>query len=320
MLYRNLPSLETQISAMCLGTMTFGGQTDEAESLRIVDCALDRGVNFLDTANIYTGGESERILGKALQGRRDRVVLASKTGGPVKGLGPSLGAQRIQDSVEDSLRRLHTDYLDILYLHFPDHKTPPAEYVTACTELIRSGKIRHYGISNFSAWECCEMTCLARELGAIGPCVSENVYSLINRGVEDELIPYLSSHNMGLTAFNPLAGGLLTGKHSRDHYTENTRFALKKGYAQRYWNDRNFDAIDLLKRIAAEEGMTMVELSFQWLLSRPGLTSVICGVSKLSQFQENATYFGDTHLRPEAAQRCEEAWHMIAGQYFHYHR
>lgn len=320
MLYRKLPSVETMVSALCLGTMTFGGQTQERESTRIVEYALDHGVNFLDTANIYNGGESERILGKALRGKRHHVILASKTGGPVNGMGPSLEKERILSSVEDSLRRLQTDYLDILYLHFPDKKTPPEAYIETCTELIASGRICRYGLSNFSAWQCCEIYYKAREMGAAAPCVSENVYSLINRGIEDELLPYLRSHNVGLTAFNPLAGGLLTGKHRRDQYTEGTRFALEQGYVRRYWNDLNFDAIDRLKQTAEEANLCLTELALRWLLHVEGLTSVICGASKLEQIQENIGYFREEALDSRCIDGCEAAWELISGHYFNYHR
>lgn len=322
MQYRPLPSTGLKVSPLCLGTMTFGGQTSEEDSLKILEYALDQGINFIDTANIYTQGESERIVGKALEGRRQDVILATKTGGP-RGKGPNQsGLSRVQilRSVEESLRRLRTDYIDILYLHFPDETTPQEEYLQTVSDLIHSGKVRYFGISNFSAWQCCELLYKAKAMGCIAPCVSESVYSVINRGIENELAPFLRAHDWGLTVFNPLAGGLLTGKHSRDHYTEGTRFALEKGYAMRYWNDKNFDAVDVLKKLAAENGMTMAELSFRWLLSKPHVTSIICGVSRLSQLQENVGYFGAAPMAPALVQACDGVWPMISGSYFNYHR
>lgn len=322
MQYRYLASTGLTVSELCLGTMTFGGQTPEADSLNIVSCALDHGVNFIDTANIYTQGQSETILGKALKNRRQEVVLATKTGGPMGKLPNQSGLSRRQiiQSVEDSLRRLQTDYIDILYYHFPDPHTAAEEILETAAELVRSGKIRYFGISNFSAWQCCELLYQAKAMGGIAPCVSESVYSVINRGIEDELAPFLVSHNMGLTVFNPLAGGLLTGKHNRERYTDGTRFALEKGYAMRYWNDRNFDAVDVLKKLAEAHGCTMVELSYRWLLSRPWVTSIICGVSKLSQIQENVTYFDGKPMPAELVSQCDEVWPMIHGSYFNYHR
>ena len=322
MQYRLLQSTGLQVSSLCLGTMTFGNQTSEEDSLKIMAYALDQGINFIDTANIYTQGESERIVGKALEGKRDDVILATKTGGPMgtKRNHSGLSRRQIIQSVEESLRRLRTDYIDILYYHFPDDNTPQEEYLETATHLIHSGKVRYYGISNFSAWQYCELLYKAKAMGFIPPCVSESVYSLINRGIENELAPFLEAHKMGLTVFNPLAGGLLTGKHSREHYTEGTRFALEKGYAMRYWNDKNFDAVDELKKIAVENGMTMVELSYKWLLSKPYVTSVICGVSKLSQLQENVSYFDSEPLAPETVKKCDAAWSIISGDYFNYHR
>ncbi len=322
MQYRHLPSTGLKVSEICLGTMTFGGQTNAEDSKSIIAYALDAGINFIDTANIYTQGESERILGEALGARRGEVVLATKTGGPASRNinGSGLSRRQIVSSVEDSLKRLKTDYIDILYLHFPDKLTPAEEYIDAVTTLIRSGKLRYWGVSNFSTWQCCRIMHLAKEMGAIAPCVTQNVYSLINRGLEDELAPFLQEYKMGLAVFNPLAGGLLTGKHSRERYTEGTRFALEKGYAMRYWNDRNFDAVDTLKSVAEENGMTLVELSYKWLLSQSWVTSVIGGVSKLSQLEENVTYSTPDSLSPEIVQQCDAAWTMIRGEYFNYHR
>lgn len=322
MQYVPLPSTGLKVSRICLGTMTFGGQTSAEDSREIIASALDHGINFIDTANIYTKGESEKILGQSLGARRADVILATKTGGPAgkKPNGSGLSRRQILTSVEDSLRRLNTDYIDLLYLHFPDKLTPPEEYIDTVTTLIRDGKIRYWGISNFSAWQCCELVHLSKQMGSIRPVVTENVYSVINRGIEDELVPFLTKYNMGLTVFNPLAGGLLTGKHDRNHYTEGTRFALEKGYATRYWNNQNFDAIDVLKDVAAESGMTMVELSYKWLMSKPWVTSILCGVSKLSQLEENVTYSTETPLSSEIIAKCDSVWPMIHGNYFNYHR
>ena len=321
MKYTYIPSTGLQVSRICLGTMTFGGQTSRADSEKIIACALDHGINFIDTANIYTKGESESILGHCLGERRGDVVLATKTGGPTSRIPNHSGLSRSQliRSVEDSLKRLRTDYIDLLYLHFPDRNTPAEEYIDTVTSLIRSGKIRYWGISNFSAWQCCDIVHKARQMNAVIPCVTENVYSLINRGIEDEMVPFLNHFSMGLTVFNPLAGGLLTGKHSKDHFTEGTRFSLERGYATRYWNDQNFDAVEHLKEIAKENEMSMIELSYRWLLSRKWVTSIICGVSKLEQLEENMQYCGEEPLRPEIIENCENAWNLIHGSYFNYH-
>ena len=322
MKYAYLPSTGLQVSQICLGTMTFGGQTSASDSEKIIAYALDNGVNFIDTANIYTKGESESIIGQSLGNRRKDVILATKTGGPTARIPNSSGLSRRQivNSVEDSLKRLNPDYIDLLYLHFPDRNTPSEEYIDTATSLIRSGKLRYWGVSNFSAWQCCDIVHKAKQMNAIAPCVTENVYSLINRGIEDELVPFLHQFPMGLTAFNPLAGGLLTGKHNKEKYTQGTRFDLERGYAMRYWNDQNFEAVEFLKKIARENDMTMVELSYRWLLSQPWVTSIICGVSKLEQLQENLNYCGEKPLPADILEKCGKAWAMIHGSYFNYHR
>ena len=322
MKYTNLPSTGLQVSQICLGTMTFGGQTSAADSESIIAYALDHGVNFIDTANIYAKGESEAILGRSLGTRRKDVILATKTGGPTARIPNSSGLSRRQIifSVEDSLKRLNTDYIDLLYLHFPDKNTPAEEYIDTVSCLIRAGKVRYWGISNFSAWQCCDILHTAKQMNAIAPCITENVYSLINRGIEDELVPFLNHFPMGLAAFNPLAGGLLTGKHRKEKFTEGTRFELEHGYALRYWNDQNFEAVEFLKKIALENDMTMVELSYRWLFSQRWVTSIICGVSKLAQLQENLSYCTDAPLSADVLEKCKTAWAMIHGNYFNYHR
>ena len=322
MQYKYLSSTGIKVSSLCLGTMTFGGQADAAESHRIIDCALDNGVNFIDTANIYTQGMSESIIGESLGSRRSSVVLATKTGGPT-GRAPNqsgLSRKQIIQSVEDSLRRLKTDYIDLLYLHFPDHSTTSEEVIETMTYLLMCGKIRYYGISNFSAWHCCEMVHQANAMGAVPPCATEDVYSIINRGIENELVSFLLAYGMSLTVFNPLAGGLLTGKHSRETYTQGTRFALEKGYADRYWNDRNFDAVDALRAVAAQAGIPMAGLAYKWLLSKPWVSSVIGGVSRLSQLEENLTYFSTPPLDDDVLAACDAVWSGIGGSYFNYHR
>ena len=319
---RNISGTGLAVSRMCLGTMTFGGQTAEPEALRIIDSAIERGVNFFDTANIYTGGESERILGKALQGRREGVVIATKAGGPAR-RGPNgsgLGRVNILRSLDESLKRLDTDYVDLYYLHFHDHATPAAEMVETMTGLVRSGKVRYWGVSNFAAWELCELVHLARETGGVPPVVTQSVYNPLTRGAEDELIPFLRAYGLGMTVFNPLAGGLLTGKHSREKAAEGSRMATDRGYALRYWNERNFDAVDILAAAAAELGISLVELCFRWHLGNPRVDAVISGVSSLAQFAENVGYFDAEPLPAETLAACDRAWALIRGSWFNYHR
>lgn len=325
MYYNNIKGSGLNVSKLCLGTMTFGGQTDEETSLRIMDFAVDNGVNFFDTADIYTGGISEQIVGKALEGKRENVVIATKVSGsktrPPKPNGSGLGRKHIITNLEDSLKSLRTDYVDLLYLHFPDPTTPVEEVIETMTELIRSGKIRYYGLSNYSAWQCCQFIHTAKEMNAIAPIVTESVYNLITRGLDDEMAPFLSQYKMGLSVYNPIAAGLLTGKHKGTTPNEGTRFALEKGYAMRYWNGQNLDAVSELTKIAEEAGMGLLEFSLVWLTNRPVVDSIIMGVSKYEQLVENVSYFNERKsLTAETMQKCDEIWNSIKGSYYSYHR
>ena len=328
MQYTNIKSTGLSVSRFCLGTMTFGGQTDSKAATDIIDYAYDNGVNFFDTANVYTNGESEKIVGAALKKKRDNVVIATKVFAPAykdkngKMLpnGGGLGRKHVLRSIEDSLKRLQTDYIDLFYLHFPDPATPAEELVETMTQLVRSGKIRYYGLSNFSAWQFCDMIHIAKENGLIAPCVTETVYNPLTRGADDEMIPFLTKHGLGMTVFNPIAGGLLTGKHNKDKLTENTRFALEKGYAQRYWKDDNFDAVDKLKEIAAGLDISLLEMVFRWHISNPAIDSVIVGASKLEQVKQNIAIFDSEPLSTETMKQFDEVWDKLKGSYFNYHR
>lgn len=307
MQYTNLKSTGLTVSKLCLGTMTFGDQADLRESGRILGCCLDSGVNFIDTADIYCRGESERILGTLLQGQRSQVVLASKAGGPsCPGKnGSGLSRKHILETVEGSLKRLQTDYLDILYLHFPDQRTPVEEVIRTMDQLIADGKIRYYGVSNFSAWQCCEMELTAKQLCAQRPVVTQNPYNLLTRGMEEELLPFVKKHRFGLTVFNPLAGGLLTGKHQRGKPAQDSRFTREPGYVARYWKDANFDAIELLTQAANENGMSLLELSLRWLNAQKPVDSILCGASKESQMRENLPFFDKGDLDSTLLDKCD---------------
>jgi aryl-alcohol dehydrogenase (NADP+) len=327
MQYTILKSTGLKVSRMCLGTMTFGGQADKEESRRIFDFCLDHGVNFVDTADIYTNGQSETFVGEFMKGRRDEIVLATKVGGPsAKGQnGMRLSRKHILESVDMSLSRLRTDYIDIYYMHFPDAFTPYEEIISTMDMLVRSGKIRYYGTSNHAAWQCCSMVHLAREMNCVPPVLTQTVYNLLTRGAEDELIPFMEKYNYGITVFNPLAGGLLTGKHKRGKPVENTRMS-EKGYAMRYFKDSNFDAMDILTKAAEENGMSLLELSYKWLLSQKAVDSIICGVSKFSQITQNMEYFKgsseepkNTPLPESVLAQCDEAWNLLRGKYWNYH-
>ena len=320
--YTYIKGTGLKVSRVCLGTMTFGGQTDENEAERIVYYALDSGVNFFDTADNYTDGASERILGKALEGKRENAVIATKVTNP-RGPLPNQsgqGRKHILRDIEESLRALRTDYIDIYYLHHPDPNTPAEEVIETMTGLVRSGKIRYYGLSNDSTWQCCSFIHKAREMHAIAPVVTESVYNLITRGIEDEMVPFLNEYRVGLTAFNPLAAGLLTGKHVHERPEENTRFALNYGYEMRYFNDRNRAAVSELAAIAAGNGMSLLEFSLQWLLNRPVMDSAIVGASRYEHIVQNLGFAAEKKpLSDEALRKCDEVWDSIRGRYFSYH-
>ena len=311
-----------KVSRFCLGTMTFGGQTSESDSIRMVDYALDQGVNFFDTADGYTNGLSEQFLGKALEGKRENAVIATKVTNPTGPLPNQSGQGRkhILQNLERSLRSLRTDYIDLYYLHHPDPVTPVEEVIETMTNLVRSGKIRYYGLSNYSTWQCCSFIHKAKEMHTIAPVVTESVYNLITRGIEDEMVPFLNEYKMGLTVFNPIAAGLLTGKHSRGKPEANSRFDLNYGYAVRYFNDRNFDAVDRLTEIAAENGMGLLEFSLQWLLNRPAVDSIIVGASKFDHIVQNIGFAAQMKkLDTDAMKQCDAVWDTLRGQYFSYH-
>ena len=320
--YTNIKGTGLKVSRFCLGTMTFGDQTNEEDAVRMVDYALDQGVNFFDTADTYTGGRSEQILGKALEGKRDLAVIATKVTNP-KGPMPNQsgqGRKHILQDVEESLRSLRTDYIDIYYLHHPDPTTPMEDVIETMTGLVRSGKIRYYGLSNHSTWQCCAFIHRAREMHAIAPVVTESVYNLLTRGIENEMVSFLNEYKMGLTVYNPIAAGLLTGKHIHEKPEENTRFALSYGYELRYFNEKNRMAVEKLTRIAEESGMSLLEFSLQWLLNQPVVDSAIVGASKYDHIVQNLSLASEKKtLSPEALKKCDEVWAELRGQYFNYH-
>jgi len=311
-----------KVSRFCLGTMTFGDQTDEPEAKRIIDHAIDQGVNFFDTADGYTRGVSEQILGRALLGRRESAVIATKVTNPTGPLPNDSGQGRkhILQNVERSLRALQTDYIDLYYLHRPDPETPAEEVIETMTGLVRSGKIRYWGVSNYPTWQFCSLVHKAREMHAVGPVATESVYNLITRGIEDEMVPFLNEYRLGLTVFNPIAAGLLTGKHRRGHLAEHSRLADNYGYNLRYVSDENMDAMERLSAAAADSGMSLLEFSLQWLLNRPAVDSVIVGASRFEHAEQNIALAAEKKpLSPEAMAACDAVWNSLRGHFFSYH-
>jgi 1-deoxyxylulose-5-phosphate synthase len=287
-----------QVSRLCLGTMTFGFQCDEPTSVAILDAAAEAGITFLDTADVYplggglaTVGRTEEIIGRWLAGRRDNVVLATKCVGRMGRHPWQQGASRrhILDAIEGSLRRLGTDYIDLYQMHSFDPNVAHDETLSALDQLVRDGKVRYIGCSNYLASQ------LARAIGrseALAITRFDSVqprYNLLYRNSERELFPLCLDDGVGVIPYNPLAGGFLTGKHRPGAPTEGTRFTLgtaAQNYQQRYWNERDFAMVEILRKTAADAGMSLTQLAVAWCLAQPAITSPIIGASRHDQLAE----------------------------------
>lgn len=314
--FRTLPKTGLKVSRVSFGTMTFGAQTDEATAHRIVDCCLDAGINFIDTANVYNRGAAETITGKILKGRRDKVILATKVCNKVGDAPDDVGLSRaaMLKAIDASLARLGTDYVDLYYLHLPDYSTPIEETIDTMEELVRAGKVRFPAISNYAAWQVAEILCISEKRGYHPYQISQPMYNLIARGIEDEYLPFCQRYGVAVVPYNPLAGGLLTGKHSRQSGpTPGTRFDGNKMYLDRYWHEDDFAAVEELRTVAQEAGKTLVELAFQWLLSRPLVDSIILGASRLEQLQENLKALEGGTLDSATLARCDAVWKRLRG-------
>jgi len=314
--YRTLARTDLKVSRISFGTMTFGAQTDEATSVRMVDRLLDAGVNFLDTANIYNQGLSEVVLGKALAGRREKVILATKVRGKMEAAPDETGLSRsaIHKAIDSSLKRLGTDYVDLYYLHQPDYDVPIEETLTTMDELVRAGKVRYPAVSNYAAWQVTEIHWICEKNGYRPPYISQPMYNLIARGIEEEYLPFCQRFGVAVVPYNPLAGGLLTGKHARDRGPlQGTRFDANQLYLDRYWHADDFAAVEELQAVAQEAGKTLVELAFQWLLSQPVVDSVILGASRLEQLKENLKACEGGPLDEAVLARCDAVWKRLRG-------
>jgi aryl-alcohol dehydrogenase-like predicted oxidoreductase len=289
MQYRQLGNSGLRVSAIGLGTNQFGGKVEQAGVTTIVNGAIDLGINFFDTADVYTKGNSEETLGVALKGKWDKVVLGTKVVGAT-GDGPNdTGASRyhIMNGVEASLRRLQSDHIDLYQIHRWDAKTPIEETLRALDDLVQSGKVRYVGASNFAAWQLAKANLLASVHGW-SPFVSiQNHYHMLERGQEQEMIPYCNAHNVGILPYFPLAGGFLTGKYKRNEAAPEGSRGENNAYVQKYMIDRNYSKVEALDAWASKRGHTMAELAHAWLLAQPQVSSVISGATKLEQVQSN---------------------------------
>jgi aryl-alcohol dehydrogenase-like predicted oxidoreductase len=287
--YRRLGNSGLRVSEIGLGTNQFGGKVDQKGVNTIIDGALDLGINLLDTADVYTQGRSEETLGKALKGRWDRVVLATKVHSKT-GDGPNdFGSSRyhIANGLEASLRRLGAEYIDLYQLHRWDAETPIEETLRALDDLVTRGLVRYIGASNFVAWQLARANVIA-ELRNWTPFVSvQNHYHMLERGQENEVIPFCNAHNVGILPYFPLAGGFLTGKYKRGESAPPGSRGESAPYVQRYMTDANYDKVEKLEAFAKDHGHTMAELAHAWLLAQPQVSSVISGATKLEQVEAN---------------------------------
>jgi aryl-alcohol dehydrogenase-like predicted oxidoreductase len=297
---RRLGRTGLKVSEICLGTMTFGHQCDEATSFAILDKAAAHGVTFLDTADVYpvppspeTAGRTEEIIGRWLRGKREQFVLATKCRMRV-GHGPNdvgLSRKHILKAAEDSLRRLQTDYIDLYQTHSPDPETPPEETLHALDTLVQQGKVRYLGCSNYPAWQVAlALGISARDGLARFDCVQPR-YNLLYREIETELLPLCRDQGLGVIAYNPLAGGLLTGKYrAGDPPPPGTRFTLGQTgdlYRERYWQQAQFEAVERLRPVLQERGRSMVQAAVAWVLAEPGITAAIVGASRPEQLDDS---------------------------------
>jgi 1-deoxyxylulose-5-phosphate synthase len=318
--YRKFGNTGLTVSRLTLGTMTFGLQTDEDVSRSIMDRAADAGVNFIDTANVYPlgsgydlAGRTEEIVGRWLKGRRDDYILATKA---VHEMGPHAwhkGASRkhLLDAIDASLERLDTDYVDLYQLHNDDRDTPLDEMLEALDTIVKSGRARYVGVSNFLAYR------LARALGRADVLRTARFvsvqprYNLLFRQIERELLPLASEEGLAVIPYNPLAGGLLTGKHSYGATPSEGRFTGAVGkagamYAQRYWHEREFHSIGEINEIVAPTGRSLASTALAWVLANPAVTSAIIGASRPDQLKETLAAV-DQPIDPEIRTKLDEA-------------
>lgn len=308
MKYRYLGKSGLQVSALGLGTNSFGSRADEAASIRIIHQALELGINFIDTANIYTGTESERIIGEAIKDRRHEVVLATKAG-LVRDKGPNgQGSSRfhIMREIEGSLRRLKTDYIDLYQIHTFDPNTPLEETLRALDDLVRSGKVRYIGASNYAAWELMKALGISERMGLSGYVSIQPSYSLADRTPEQELIPLCLDQGIGVIPYYPLAGGILTGKYGDGKQVPEGSRVHKEpsSYISSMLNDNYMQLSQQVAQIANELGTTSSALSLAWLMASPAVSTIIVGASSAEQVVKNAESVS-LHLSPETMEALD---------------
>jgi 1-deoxyxylulose-5-phosphate synthase len=311
-----------KVSEICLGTMTFGNQADQETSFAIMDVADQAGVTFFDTADVYPlgadpeqRGSTEEIVGRWLHERRarERIVLATKCAGAM-GSGPNdvgLSRKHVISACEESLRRLRTDYIDLYQVHSPDLSTPIEETLRAMDDLVRAGKVRYIGCSNFPAWQLADALWTSKLFNISSFVSVQPRYNIVFRMIEDELLPLCRAHGIGVISYNPLAGGVLTGRYRQATSVEaGTRFSLKNSgelYRRRYWNDAVFEEVKRLGDFLGQRGKELTQVALAWVLAQPAITSAILGASKPGQLEESL-HGVDIKLDEDERRACDEVW------------
>ena len=312
-----------KVSQVCLGTMTFGLQTDRAESVAIMDAAEEAGIDFLDVADVYpvggtleTAGRSEEVVGEWLHGKRDRFIVATKVYNRM-GPGPNdIGNSRrhVIAACDASLRRLKTDVIDLYYIHRWDSETPIDETLSAFEDLRRAGKIRYAGCSNVAAWEMMTALQVAERERAVRFDAVQPRYNLLFRQIESELLPAAQANGVAAVVFNPLAAGMLTGKYRRGETPrEGTRFTLGSAaslYQQRYWQDATLDVVARLAADVESRGKSITHVALRWVLDQPGVTAAIVGASRAEQLRDSLRAL-EIELDDDDRRACDEAWYAL---------
>lgn len=319
---RILKNTQLEVSRLCMGTMTFGSQVDEAEAQRMTDYCLDQGIQFFDTANAYNQGVSEEIVGRCLKSKRDKAIVASKACNPMQRprAYSGLSRQAMRWALEDTLERLQMDYVDLYYLHRPDYDTPIEESLETLEEFRREGKIRYGAISNYSAWQHTEILWLCEKNGWQAPHVAQQMYNVITRNLEQEYVPFAKRFEVSIVAYNPLAGGLLTGKQSAAAPIAGTRFDSNQQYLSRYWHGQYFEAVEELKGIAEGHGRTLLETSLGWLLHQEQVDSLILGASRFEHLKANIEAARSGPLPAEVIEKSRDVWLKLRGAAPQYNR
>ncbi len=296
------------LETLAIGAMNFGRRTPDADAMKIVGAAIVRGATFFDTANVYSEGDSERILGRALARRRHEVRIATKVGVWRR---EGLSKARVLTACDESLERLKTDYVDVYYLHTPDHVTPIGETLEAIAMLLKAGKIRAWGTSNYAAWQLVEINALCDQLNMPRPAYSQVLYNMLIRQIEIEYLPFAKRHPIHTTVYNPLAGGLLARPVTKE-IPPGSRFAANSLYRKRYWSNRMQVMTQAMQDIADDASIGLVTMAYSWLLRQPGVRSVLAGPATVEHLNA-AIEAVETVLPDEVVKAIDDRYRELIG-------